>query len=46
MAVEQVSVNILRILGLEATDEVDMKSYKGFLREKLVEISMGKGVIS
>lgn len=46
MAVEQVSVNILRILGLEATDEVDMKSYKGFLREKLVEISMGKGGLS
>jgi hypothetical protein len=41
MAVEQVSVNILRILGLEATDEVDMKSYKGFLREKLVEIDRG-----
>ena len=46
MAVEQVSVNILRILGLEATDEVDMKSYKGFLREKLVEISMGRGGLS
>jgi murein DD-endopeptidase MepM/ murein hydrolase activator NlpD len=46
MAVEQVSVDILRILGLEATDEVDMKSYKGFLREKLVEISMGKKGLS
>jgi len=46
MAVEQVSANILKILGLEATDEVDMKSYKGFLREKLVEISMGRGGLS
>lgn len=46
MAVEQVSANILKILGLETTDEIDMQSYKGFLREKLVEISMGKGGLS
>lgn len=46
MAVEQVSVNILRILGLEATDDIDMESYKGFLREKLVMISMGKSGLS
>jgi predicted chitinase len=46
MAVEQVNQDILKILGLEETDEIDMKSYKGFLREKLVEISMGKGNLS
>lgn len=46
MAVEQVSVDILRILGLDETDEIDMQSYKGYLREKLVEISMGKGGLS
>jgi hypothetical protein len=46
MAVEQVSTDILRILGLEAADEISMSSYKGFLREKLVEISMGKGDLS
>jgi len=46
MAVEQVSVEILRILGLEEADEVDMESYKGFLREKLVLISMGKANLS
>ena len=41
MAVEQVSADILKILGLEETDEIDMQSYKGFLREKLVEIDRG-----
>ena len=46
MAVEQVNQDILKILGLDETDEIDMKSYKGFLREKLVEISMGKGGLS
>jgi hypothetical protein len=46
MAVEQVNQDILKILGLEETDEIDMKSYKGHLREKLVEISMGKGNLS
>jgi hypothetical protein len=46
MAVEQVSTDILRILGLEETDEIDMQSYKGFLREKLTEISMGKSGLS
>jgi len=46
MAVEQVSTDILKILGLEETDEIDMQSYKGYLREKLVEISMGKGGLS
>jgi len=46
MAVDQVSTDILRILGLEETDEIDMESYKGFLREKLTEISMGKGGLS
>lgn len=46
MAVEQVSAEILRILGLEEADEVDMESYKGFLREKLVLISMGKSNLS
>lgn len=46
MAVEQVSTDILKILGLEETDEIDMESYKGFLREKLTEISMGRGNLS
>jgi len=46
MAVEQVSTDILKILGLEETDEIDMQSYKGYLREKLVEISVGKGGLS
>jgi len=46
MAVDQVSTDILRILGLEETDEIDMESYKGFLREKLTEISMGKSGLS
>lgn len=46
MAVEQVSTDILRILGLEETDEIDMQSYKGYLREKLVEISMGRSGLS